>query len=81
MLPSSAETSADLQTVQNLINKVNADLRKVDPTKLGTNDSQNYRDSKRLSEQAQEKLNDRNVPWAQNAAQKAAELAATLTNR
>lgn len=81
VIPSPTDATADHQSVQNLINKVNADLRKVDPTKLGANDSKNYRDSKSLSEQAQEKLNERNVTIASVAAQKAADLAATLPNR
>jgi len=81
VLPSSSETPVDQQNVQNLINKVDADLKKVDSSKLSSNDAANFRDSRRFLEQAGENLRKRNVDFALVAAQKAAELAATLANR
>jgi hypothetical protein len=81
VVPSSSETAVDQQNVQNLINKVDADLKKVDPSKLSSNDAANFRDSKRFLEQAGENLKKRNVDFALVAAQKAADLAATLPNR
>ena len=80
VVPSSAEMAADQQNVQNLLNKVDADLKKVDPSKLSSNDAANFKESKRLSELAAEKLRERNVNIALVAVQKAAELAATLAN-
>ena len=80
-VPSSAEAGSDYQRVLNLINKVDADLRKVDPTKLSQNDAQNFRESRRFWEQASAKLKERNVSFASVAAEKAADLAATLPTR
>jgi hypothetical protein len=81
VVPSSSETAVDQQNVQNLINKVDADLKKVDVSKLSSNDAANFRDSRRFLEQAGENLKKRNVDFALVAAQKAADLAATLANR
>ena len=69
------------QNVQNLLNKVDADLKKVDPSKLSSNDAANFRDSRRFLEQASENLKKGNVQFALVNAQKAADLAVTLANR
>jgi len=81
VVPSSAEMAADQQNVQNLLKQVDADLKKVDPSKLSSNGAANFQESKRFSLQAAEKLKEGNVNLALVAAQKAAELAATLANR
>jgi hypothetical protein len=81
VVPSSAEMAADQQNVQNLLNKVEADLKKVDTSKLSSNDAANFKESKRFLEQAVENLKKRNVNFALVNAQKAADLAATLANR
>ena|SRR6187455_2447940 len=81
VVPSATEVAPDQQRVQNLINKVAADLKNVVPSKLSKNDGDNLRESRRFLDQAQEKLKERNYNFALVLAEKAAELAATLPGR
>ena len=80
-VPASAQVAADQKRVQELLNKADADRKKVEQLKLSTTESNNLRESKRFSDSANEALKQGNLVFAFAAAQKAAELAAALAAR
>ena len=79
-VPSSPTAPAAEARIQKYLSQADQDRRRVEYAKLSTEARRNYDESKRLSEQAVEKLKERNVPFALSAAEKAATLAAALGN-
>jgi hypothetical protein len=73
-----AASAGDDRKVQDLVKKAADDLTHVDYKKLSKEGQSQYDQSKRFSEQAQQALKERNVPYALTLAEKAATLAAEL---
>jgi hypothetical protein len=72
-------TAADEKKVRDLLTKASTDLSKrVDYQKLSDDGKQQYDQSKRFSEQAEQAIKERNFPYALSLAEKAATLAAEL---
>jgi len=72
--------AAETTRVHALLKQAETDRKKVESTynRLSTDNRKNFDDSKRFSEQALEKLKERNMLMAVAAAEKAATLAASL---
>jgi len=72
--------AADTLRVQSLLKQAETDRKKVEPNynRLSSDNRKNFDDSKRFSDQAIEKLKERNMLMAVAAAEKAATLAASL---
>ena len=73
-----AAAAGDERKVQELVKKAAEDLTHVDYKKLSKDGQSQYDQSKRFSDQAQQALKERNVPYALTLAEKAATLAAEL---
>jgi hypothetical protein len=73
-----AASAGDERKVQDLVKKAADDLLRVDYKKLSKDGQAQYDQSKRFSDQAQQALKERNVPYALTLAEKAATLAAEL---
>jgi len=72
-------TVADEKKVRDLLTKASTDLSKrVDYQKLSDDGKQQYEQSKRFSEQAEQAIKERNFPYALSLAEKAANIAAEL---
>jgi hypothetical protein len=81
MVPTSAQAVADEGRVRELLSKAEADRKKVEQLRLSQTETNNLGESKRFSERAVKALQEGNVPFAKNLAEKAAELAAALAAR
>jgi type IV secretory pathway VirB10-like protein len=75
---SPASSAATERNVRDLLARAARDLGRVNYTRLSTDGRAQYDQSKRFSEQAQDALRERNFPFAQTLADKAATLAAEL---
>jgi hypothetical protein len=74
-----AASAGDEKKVRDLLAKASSDLSKrVDYQKLSPEGKQQYDQSKRFSEQAEQAIKERNLPYALSLAEKAATLAAEL---
>ena len=74
-----AASAGDEKKVRDLLTKASSDLSKrVDYQKLSDEGKQQYNQSKRFSEQAEQAIKERNFPYALSLAEKAATLAAEL---
>ena len=72
--------TGDADRVHQLLKQAETDRKKAEPnySRLSSDNRKNFDDSKRFSDQALEKLNQRNIVMAVAAAEKAATLAASL---
>ena len=77
----SAETAAEERRVHDLIGRAMKDLNRVDYRALSPEGKAQYDQSKRFADQAESAVKDRNLPFAQTLADKAATLAAGLLSR
>jgi len=77
-VPSPAEPAIDTASVQVVIDKVQGLLKAVDPSKYNTG---RYKDARRYAQQASDKLKERNLGSAAEAANKALKLATDLVGR
>lgn len=75
--PSAADVAAE-RNVRDLLGRATRDLGRVDYGRLSANGRSQYEQSKRFTEQAEQALKDRNLPFAVTLADKAATLAAEL---
>jgi type IV secretory pathway VirB10-like protein len=74
-----AASAGDEKKVRDLLTKASTDLSKrVDYQKLSEEGKEQYNQSKRFSEQAEQAIKERNFPYALSLAEKAATLAAEL---
>ena len=74
-----AATAGDEKKVRDLLTRASTDLSKrVDYQKLSEEGKEQYNQSKRFSEQAEQAIKERNFPYALSLAEKAANLAAEL---
>ena len=74
-----AASAGDEKKVRELLTKASTDLSKrVDYQKLSEEGKEQYNQSKRFSEQAEQAIKERNFPYALSLAEKAATLAAEL---
>ena len=74
-----AASAGDEKKVRDLLAKASTDLNKrVDYQKLSPEGKQQYEQSKRFSEQAEQAIKERNFPYALSLAEKAANMAAEL---
>ena len=74
-----AASAGDEKKVRDLLTKASSDLSKrVDYQKLSDEGKQQYNQSKRFSEQAEQAIKERNFPYALSLAEKAANLAAEI---
>jgi hypothetical protein len=75
--PTQADAAAE-RKVRDLINRQKADIGRVDYQKLTANGKLQYETSKRLNEQAEQELKERNYAYATTLADKAAQIAEQL---
>ena len=75
---SPASSAATERNVRDLLARAARDLGRVNYTRLSADGRAQYDQSKRFSEQAQDALRERNFPFAETLADKAATLAAEL---
>jgi hypothetical protein len=74
-----AASAGDEKKVRDLLTRASNDRdKRVDYQKLSTEGKQQYDQSKRFSEQAEQAIKERNFPYALSLAEKAANLAAEL---
>jgi len=74
-----AAAAGDEKKVRDLLAKASTDLSKrVDYQKLSDEGKQQYNQSKRFSEEAEQAIKERNLPYALSLAEKAANMAAEL---
>jgi hypothetical protein len=76
-----ANTAAAERNVRDLLARASRDINRVDYTRLSTPGREQYDQSKRFSQQAEQALRDRNFTFAVTLADKAATLAAELLGR
>jgi hypothetical protein len=76
-----ANTAAAERNVRDLLARASRDINRVDYTRLSTAGREQYDQSKRFSQQAEQALRDRNFTFAVTLADKAATLAAELLGR
>jgi hypothetical protein len=74
----SANTAAAERNVRDLLARASRDINRVDYARLSTAGREQYDQSKRFSQQAEQALRDRNFTFAATLADKAATLAAEL---
>lgn len=79
--PAPAELGGAEDRIKALLTQADQDRRSVTYTRLSVEARKNFDESKRFSEQASEKLKERNITFALYAADKAATLAAALVGR
>jgi len=80
-VPSPSDPALDEASVRAVLEMVKATLRGVDPGKLSTDAKRNYNEAKRLATQADEKLKERNLVFARDAANKALTFAMAAVGR
>jgi len=73
--------AAEEKRVMDLINRAERDLNRVNYRSLSAEGKAQYDQSKRFAAQAETAVKDRNLPFAQTLADKAATLAASLLGR
>jgi hypothetical protein len=69
------------KTIRDMLTRASRDLSRVDYNSLSADGREQYEQSKRFSQQAEQALKDRNFVYAQTLAEKAAQLAAVLLGR